>query len=82
MKDNAIILKDKIYILKTEYLNQIIKTLNMSFDNDDIQYKIVIIADEVKHNRNELSKIEPYCEIIKLDDKLFSNKIDYIKIDI
>jgi hypothetical protein len=82
MKDNAIILKDKIYILKTEYLNQIIKTLNMAFDNDDIQYKIVIIADEVKHNRSALAKIEQYCEIINLDDELFSNKIDYLKINI
>ena len=82
MRDNVIIYQDKLYILKTEYLNEIIKTLNMSFDNDDTQYKIVVIANEVKHNRSALAKIEPYCEIIKLDDKLFSNKIDYIKIDI
>ena len=82
MKDNAIILKDKLYLIKTEYLNEIIKTLNMAFNNDDIQYKIVIIADEVKHNRSALAKIEQYCEIIKLDDELFSNKIDYLKINI
>jgi len=82
MRDNVIIYQDKLYILKTEYLNQIANKLNMSFDNDDTQYKIVVIANEVKHNRSALAKIEQYCEIINLDDELFLNKIDYIKIDI
>jgi len=82
MKDNVIIYQDKIYILKTEYLNEIIKTLNMAFDNDDTQYKVVVIAADIKHNRSALAKIEQYCEIINLDDELFSNKIDYLKINI
>jgi hypothetical protein len=82
MKDNVIIYQDKLYILKTEYLNEIIKTLNMSFDNDDTQYKIVVIANEVKHNRSAFAKIEQYCEIINLDDELFQNKIKYLKVNI